>query len=93
MLGLLVASAFSLQFLIFGKSFTGWEFALWPSSLMFMALDTPDPAATSTVVLTYGIAFAENAVTYAVVGALTWPIVYFRNGRRKSRAFGPGNRI
>jgi len=41
----------------------GWgaEFILWPSSIMFMGLDTPTPAKISTVIVVYAIAIAENA--------------------------------
>ncbi len=48
---------------------------LWPSSIMFMGLGALTPM--STVIFIYALAFIENVIPYAVVGALTWPIGYF----------------
>jgi hypothetical protein len=76
LLGLFVAAVLSICFFAFGTSFGEMEFWLWPSSLMFMALDVPSPAPVSTVFAIYAIAFAENAVLYAAVGVLTSPVVY-----------------
>lgn len=62
----------------------GREAALWPSSILFMALDEPSPASISTVVVIYAAALFENFILYAVIGALIWPIAYFVLRLRRS---------
>jgi len=43
---------------------------------MFMALDDPAPASTSTIVFVYAVAFVENCLLYVIVGAALWPIAF-----------------
>jgi hypothetical protein len=74
-LGLLVPAVSCMHWFLFGGYANEFEFMLWPSSIMFMALDVPTPAPTSTVVAVYAIALIENVVLYAVVGAFTWLLV------------------
>jgi len=74
--GITVPVFLTLSFLVFHRSFGEVEFFLWPSSLMFMALDTPSPATWSTVIAVYAIAIAENFLLYAAVGAVAWPLAY-----------------
>jgi hypothetical protein len=66
----------------------GEEEMLWPSSLMFLGLEGPTPEPTSTIVFVYALAFVENCILYAVIGALLWPIAYvivqLRNRHHKS---------
>ena len=52
---------------------------------MFMALDTPAPSARSTVIVVYAVAIAENALLYAVVGAVIWPLAYVLQKTRSRR--------
>jgi len=73
-MGLLVPAVLTVWW-HFAPYGAGPEWVLWPSSIMFMALDVPSPASTSTVVVVYAAAFVENCVLYAVIGALFWPIV------------------
>jgi hypothetical protein len=72
MLGLLVPAVSCIHCFILGGNATGAELLLWPSSIMFMALDVPSPASTSTVAVVYAIAVVENVILYAVIGALAW---------------------
>ncbi|MGA7349842.1 MAG: hypothetical protein WBX06_01700 [Acidobacteriaceae bacterium] len=76
-LGVVVPIVLTVCFLIFHANFGKNAATLWPSSLMFMALDTPTLAARSTVISVYAVAIAENALLYAIVGAVTWPLAYF----------------
>jgi hypothetical protein len=48
---------------------------LWPSSIMFMAIDKPN-SPTSTVIFVYALAFTENILLYAAIGAVTWSLAY-----------------
>jgi len=70
--GLFVPSVITVGWLIFHPNFGDW-LTLWPSSVMFMALDK---APTSTVVFIYAIAFVENVFLYAAIGVVTWPFAY-----------------
>lgn len=83
-LGIAVPLFLIFRYLAFHVSFGKTEFLLWPSSLMFMGLDTPAsaPPSRSTVIIIYAVAFLENALLYAAVGAITWPLAYVV---RKSR--------
>jgi hypothetical protein len=74
-LGLLIPVVSCLHWFIFGGYASEFEFMLWPSSIMFMALDVPTPAPASTVIAVYAIALIENVVLYAIVGALAWLLV------------------
>lgn len=75
-LGLLVPAMLASGWFLFHSDF-GEIAILWPSSIMFMALDTPAPSPMSTVIYIYTIAFIENFVLYAVIGVVTWPIAHF----------------
>jgi hypothetical protein len=74
-IGILVPLLLMLQFFVFRRSFGSIESWLWPSSIMFMALDAPGTSRT-TVSLVYAVAIAENAILYGVIGALTWLLVH-----------------
>jgi hypothetical protein len=74
--GLLLPLCFCVHWFVFRGSGTELEARLWPSSLMFMALDEPTPAATSTVVAVFAIAMIENILLYACVGALLWFLLW-----------------
>jgi hypothetical protein len=79
-LGIVVPLLLLIRFFIFRSSFGTVESWLWPSSLTFMALDAPGTP-VSTVVAIYAVALAENALLYAVLGAVIWPFAYV--ARRK----------
>jgi hypothetical protein len=74
-LGLLVPMVTCIHCFLLGGHVSELEFMLWPSSIMFLALDSPTPAPTSTVVAVYAIALVENVVLYAIVGAFAWLLV------------------
>jgi hypothetical protein len=86
-LGLVAPVILTVQYLVFGRSFGDSSYLLWvwPSSIMFMALDSPEPAPTSTVVVIYCFAFLENCALYATVGVFLWPIASFLLRRRKKQ--------
>jgi len=69
--------------MLFRRDFGQAEFLLWPSSIMFMALDTPSPAAQSTGFAIYILAVAENALLYGVIGVILWPIAFVIRKRRR----------
>jgi hypothetical protein len=75
-LGLVVPAVVLSQYFLFNKGIGEFEFRFWPSSIMFMALDVPTPAPTSTVLFVYALALIENVVLYAIIGALAWILVY-----------------
>jgi hypothetical protein len=53
----------------------GREAVLWPSSIMFMALDAgPTPEPRSTAFAVYAAALLENLALYAAIGAILWPV-------------------
>jgi len=79
----LLGIAVPILLILFWTNFGQAEFLLWPSSIMFMALDSPSPAAQSTVVAIYIFAVAENALLYAVIGAIIWPIAFVIRKRRR----------
>ncbi|MGB6829475.1 MAG: hypothetical protein WBE41_15620, partial [Terracidiphilus sp.] len=68
--GAAVSSILTAGWFIFHVGAGEFAVTLWPSSIMFMALDTPGPAAVSTVVFVYAVAIVENIVLYATIGAL-----------------------
>jgi hypothetical protein len=76
-LGLLVPAAVSSRYFLSGATtgLGGWLGWLWPSSIMFMALDVPSPTPT-TVVFVYALVLIGNVVLYAVVGAVFWAFAY-----------------
>ena len=74
-IGLLVPAALSVKWFGF-HSGAGSETVLWPSSIMFMALDVPSPATISTVAVVYTVAIIENILLYAVLGAVTWLLAH-----------------
>ena len=88
-LGLLDPAVVISQFFLFGKGISELEFRLWPSSIMFMALDVPRPAPASTAAFVVVFALIENVVLYAVMGALAWPLVYVLPRLRGSRGGPP----
>ena len=58
---------------------------LWPMSYMFQALaDAPTPVASAEIVEIWAIGIASNVILYALIGAVTTPIVYFVTHRRKA---------
>jgi hypothetical protein len=77
-LGLLLPAIFLARYIAFGKSFGPIEGMLWPSSIMFLALDVPNgthrPA--SDLAIIYGIALLENVIQYAIIGALAWSALW-----------------
>jgi hypothetical protein len=83
--GLLVPIVLLCRYWVFGSMFGELEAKLWPSSVVFMALDAPGTR-TSTVVFAYSIAFFSNIIRYAAVGVLTWPFPYAFFRIRDSRA-------
>jgi hypothetical protein len=74
--GLLIP-ALILLYWTFSKTGAGREMVLWPSSLMFMGLDGPNPRLIIDIVIVYAIAWIENVVLYAIIGVLTWPLTYY----------------
>jgi hypothetical protein len=76
-LGLFVPVVSCIHWFLFGGHASELEFMLWPSSIMFMALDVPTPAPTSTVVAVFALALIENIVLYAIARAFAWLIVNF----------------
>ena len=82
-LGLIIPFALMAWCFLFHQS-VGVETFLWPSSIMFMALDTPSPSIW-TVVSVYAVAWLENAMLYAVLGALLWPLAHLALRLRYSR--------
>jgi hypothetical protein len=83
-LGLVAPVILTVQYLAFGVSFGDSAYLLWvwPTSIMFMALDSPGPAPTSTVVAIYCVAFLENCALYATLGVFLWPIAHLIVRRR-----------
>ena len=74
--GLLIP-ALILLYWTFSKTGAEREMVLWPSSLMFMGLDGPNPRLIIDIVIVYAIAWIENVVLYAIIGVLTWPLTYY----------------
>jgi len=70
----LLGIALPTLLMLFRRDLGQAEFWLWPSSIMFTALDTPSHAAQSTVLAIYILAVAENAPLYGVIGVIIWPI-------------------
>jgi hypothetical protein len=73
--GLLVPVVITSGWFLFHPNFGVW-LDLWPSSIMFMALDTPTLARTSTIIFVYAIAVVENCLLYAAIGVITWPLAH-----------------
>ncbi|MGO9777538.1 MAG: hypothetical protein ACLPM3_13215 [Terracidiphilus sp.] len=73
--GLFVPTVITAGWFLFHPNFGEW-LVLWPSSIMFMALDTPTLAPASTVISVYSLAFIENILLYAAIGIVTWPFAY-----------------
>lgn len=77
-LGLLLPAIFVVRYIVFGKSFGAIEGILWPSSIMFLALDVPNGThrPTSDIAIIYAIALLENVVIYAIIGAAAWSAMW-----------------
>jgi hypothetical protein len=73
-LGLVPPIIIVCHFLIFKTNLETLAHWLWPTSFVFMSMDTPDPSPL-VVVAVYAIAFAGNVFLYAVLGVVTWPLV------------------
>jgi hypothetical protein len=86
--GLFVPAVLLTRYAVFGTTFGEFEAKLWPSSLMLMALDSPNPR-TVNIVTIYAMAFCANIILYAAVGVLTWPLVYAVHHLCGSRAGVP----
>jgi hypothetical protein len=71
-LGLFVPTVITAGWFLFHPNFGEW-LVLWPSSIMFMALDA---APASTVIFVYSLAFIENILLYAAIGIVTWSFAY-----------------
>jgi hypothetical protein len=87
-IGLLIPVVLLFRYWAFGVMFGELEGKLWPSSLMFTALDAPDTR-TSTIVVVYAMALLGNVIRYAVLGILTWPLAYIFFRVRDPRASLP----
>jgi hypothetical protein len=74
-LGLFVPTVLTSGWFLFHPNFGDW-LVLWPSSIMFMALDTPSPSPISTAIFVYALAFVENLLLYAAIGVITWPLAH-----------------
>ena len=83
-LGVVISVLLALQWFIFRVPFRDVEAILWPSSLMFMALDAPGTS-WSTIAIVYLVAVVENVLLYVVVGLFLWPIAYLIRRRQLSR--------
>ncbi|UWZ83028.1 hypothetical protein [Occallatibacter riparius] len=84
-IGVAVPLVLTFRWFVFQHSFGSVEGWLWPSSVMFMALDAPGTA-RSTVVFVYTVAIVKNALFYGLIGAITWLAVrtfsWFRQSSR-----------
>jgi hypothetical protein len=74
--GLLVPAVLLFRWFLFDSGFGEFAVTLWPSSIMFMALDSPRPSPISTIVFIYTLAFVENCLLYAAIGVITWPLAH-----------------
>ena len=72
----LLFPALILLYWTFSKTGAGWEVVLWPSSVLFLGLEGPNPRPIFDIVIVYAIVWIENVVLYAVIGVLTWPLAY-----------------
>lgn len=70
-LGLLVPAVLMLRYFAFGVMFGELEGRLWPTSILFMALEASGTTKWD-VALVYAIALVSNVLLYAFVGALIW---------------------
>jgi hypothetical protein len=84
-LGIVVPLILMFVFFVLHRQIEEAASLLWPSSIMFMALDVPAPAPWSTVIAVCSIAIIENALLYAVVGAAIWPLAYATQRLRHRR--------
>jgi hypothetical protein len=76
-LGLIVPITLMIRPFVLGRSFGDWSVRLWPSSMILMALDMPEPSPVSTVAIIYALALAFNVLLYAGVGIVLWPAARF----------------
>ena len=83
-IGFLFSAVATIRYFVFGHSFGEMEAKLWPSSLMFLALEAPDTR-TVDIVVVWIMAFIANFISYAAIGVLTWPLVYIVHRVRVSR--------
>jgi hypothetical protein len=82
-IGVAVPLVLILRWWIFQQPSGVFDDWLWPSSIMFMALQ--ERTARSTVVFIYALAIAENALLYAIIGAIMWFAVSVFNQLRTLR--------
>jgi hypothetical protein len=83
-IGLLIPAVAETRYLVFAHGFGELEAKLWPSSLMFFALEAPDTRAIH-IVIVWVVAVVANVILYALFGVLTWPLVYIASHIRASR--------
>ena len=74
-LGLIAPAFFLFHFLIFRTGLGNAGSWYWPSSAIFLALDTPDPSVL-TIVLVYVFAVVGNVLFYMVLGSLAWSLLF-----------------
>jgi hypothetical protein len=76
-LGFVAPAVYMFHYLIFRTPLGGLDVAKlwWPTSVVFMGLDTPNPSLES-IVLIYAIAVFGNVAIYAMIGILCWPILF-----------------
>jgi hypothetical protein len=74
-IGFLISAVAATRYFAFGHSFGELEAKLWPSSVMFLALEAPNTR-TVDIVVVWIMAIIANVISYAVIGLLTWPLAY-----------------
>ena len=73
-LGLMVPVGLMIGPFVFGRSVGLWSVWLWPSSLIFGALNALDPASLPVIAVLYALALILNILLYAGLSIVLWPI-------------------
>lgn len=72
LLGLLIPMGLCAFWFLFSGRGISLALWLWPGSIRFMALEMRGAEPIPTVVFVYIVAILENALMYALAGALLW---------------------
>jgi len=75
--GLAIPALILLHWRLADSTLGPFEVMLWPSSIMLMGLEGPDPRTSLDIAEAYAIAIAANVILYLLVGLLVSPFVYW----------------
>ena len=75
--GLAIPALILLHWRLADSTLGPFEVMLWPSSIMLMGLEGPDPRTSLDIAEVYAIAVAANVILYLLVGLLGSPFVYW----------------